>query len=152
MRRLSLAKRLRRPSFRRILVPVDFTARNEGALAIAWQMAQASRGRLSLLHVIERIEHLSPRTLQGFYRRLYEAAEKRMSRLVRSLEADGALLTTVIAFGKRAEGIVKYALDEKVDLIVMSSHRVRPGKPQRGWATISHQVAVLATCDVLLVK
>jgi nucleotide-binding universal stress UspA family protein len=145
------AKRLR-PVFRRILVPVDFTRRNEEALAVASRLAASPDSRISLLHVIERIDHLSPRSLAGFYRKLYRAAEKRMAVLVRSLDTGGAVLTAVIAFGKRAEGIVKCAVDERVDLIVMSSHRVRPGRPRRGWATISHQVAVLAPCDVLLVK
>lgn len=152
MRRAGPAKRFRRQGYKRILVPVDFNPRNQEALAIAWRMAQPSRGRVVLLHVIERIEHLAPRTLAGFYGKLYGAAEKRMGALVRGMEAGGGVLTSVIAFGKRAEGIVRYASAQRVDLIVMSSHRLGPGRPRGGWATISHQVAVRAPCDVLLVK
>jgi nucleotide-binding universal stress UspA family protein len=151
MRQPRAAKRFRWRGFKRILVPVDFTPRNQEALAVAWEMAQPSRGRVVLLHVIERIEHISPRSLAEFYRKLYRAAEEKMGALVRGLEAHGGAPTSVIAFGKRSEGIVRYASTRRVDLIVMSSHPLGPGR-SRGWATISHQVAVRAPCGVLLVK
>jgi hypothetical protein len=38
------------------------------------------------------------------------------------------------------------------DLILLRSHPVGTDAPNRGWATLSYRVAVLAPCPVLLVK
>ena len=38
------------------------------------------------------------------------------------------------------------------DLIVMRSHQVDPAEPTQGWGTISHKIAILAQCPVMLMK
>jgi len=47
---------------------------------------------------------------------------------------------------------VDAAIDSKADLIIMASHRIDPDRPGHDWSTISYGVAILAPCDVLLVK
>ena len=44
--------------FRNILVPVDFTLKNEPALDTALELARGKDARVTLLHVIETIEHV----------------------------------------------------------------------------------------------
>ena len=51
-----------------------------------------------------------------------------------------------------AEEILRFAVDEEVDLIVLASHRLDPSKPGDGWSTLSYRIGILAPCPVLLVK
>ena len=45
-----------------------------------------------------------------------------------------------------------YVMQNEVDLVVMSSHRVDLADAPRGWGTLSHQVSVLCPCAVLLIR
>jgi len=57
-----------------------------------------------------------------------------------------------ILFGKRVAEIVRYAHDNRIDLIVLSSHKVGIENNQVGWGTISYKVGILSHCPVMLVK
>ncbi len=54
--------------------------------------------------------------------------------------------------GKPARGIITFAVQSGVDLIVLSSHKVELSEAPKGWGTLSHQVSILCPCPVLLVK
>lgn len=138
--------------FRSVLVPVDFTAASQAAVSLAGSLASGPRARVHLLHVIERIEHLPERSTRAFYRGLEREALRRLAELVRALGADAVRGSQAIVFGRRAEEIVRFALDRRCDLIVMSSHRLDARSLPRGWASVSHQVAIFAQCPVLLLK
>ena len=61
--------------FRRILVPVDFTPKNERALRAARQMAELFEGEVTLVHVVESLEDELDTDLEKFYERLSLRAE-----------------------------------------------------------------------------
>jgi nucleotide-binding universal stress UspA family protein len=61
-------------------------------------------------------------------------------------------LRSQVTFGKRVAEIVRFARQNRSELIVMSSHKPDVENPAQSWDTISHRVAVLAPCSVLLVK
>lgn len=155
--------------FDNILVPVDFAPKNRGALAVARQLA--GDGRITLLHVIERIDgdlkedgragpgvHEAPHDPPGetdvdldrFYERLEERARERMETM--AAELGESRVSTRIVYGQRAHTIVECAGELGCDLIVMSSHRVQSERPAADWISISHKVAILASCPILLVK
>jgi nucleotide-binding universal stress UspA family protein len=54
--------------------------------------------------------------------------------------------------GEPAAEIVRATLRERVDLVVMGSHKVRPGGRPRGWGTTSYKVGIFCQCPILLVK
>ena len=54
--------------------------------------------------------------------------------------------------GEPAAKIVRATQRERVDLVVMGSHKVRPGGRQRGWGTTSYKVGIFCQCPILLVK
>jgi nucleotide-binding universal stress UspA family protein len=56
--------------FQNVLVPVDFTPRNQRALDAAAELAAREGGSLLLLHVIETLPHLPFSELKGFYKML----------------------------------------------------------------------------------
>lgn len=138
--------------FRRILVPVDFTPKNERALAQARELAERTGGEVTLVHVVETLEDELDADLEGFYGKLEAKAAARMEASLELL-GDGALSKrSAIVLGHRARAIADYAEAERVDVIVLSSHRVDPDRPGADWMTISYKVAILARCPVLLVK
>ena len=176
--------------FRQILVPVDLTEKNRTAVDVAaglWQAAGAG-ARLTLLHVIETIDHVPFEELEDFYAMLQRKAEAGLEELAGRLPeaggggsggggtggtgdegtgsegtgagADGsdtsgatpAEVRRRVVYGHRARAIVDFAGQQGCDLIVLSSHRVDPERRGEDWATLSHKVAILSPCPVLLVK
>jgi nucleotide-binding universal stress UspA family protein len=141
--------------FRKILVPVDFTEKNEVALKSAIEIAGRSDGEGSeiiLLHVVETIDHIDFNEMSEFYRGLETRAAARIFKLEEGLKEQGLSVRNEVLFGKRAETIVSYAEEKGVDLMILSSHKVDRDHPALGWGTISYRIAIVARCPVLLVK
>lgn len=143
--------------FRKILVPVDFTDKNEAALSSAVEIAGRANGgngesEITLLHVIETIEHIEFDEMADFYRGLETRAAARIFAMEERLRAAGVGVRNDILYGKRAETIVRYAEEHNMDLMILSSHKVDRDHPALGWGTISYRIAIVARCPVLLVK
>jgi nucleotide-binding universal stress UspA family protein len=138
--------------FQHILIPVDFSERNRAAVDFARDMAKQSAARITLIHVIETIEYLSVTEMRDFYNRLERSARQGMAELTESFSGQSISVENVILLGKRHDEIIRYAMENRVDLIVMSSHRVDPDRPAANFGSISYRVAVLAPCAVLLLK
>ena len=141
--------------FRKILVPVDFTEKNEAALASAIEIAGRGDGEeseVTLLHVIETIEHVEFDEMKDFYRGLEARAAARLFALEERFQKAGVRVRHDILYGKRAEAIVRFAEDHEMDLMILSSHKVDREHPALGWGTISYRIAIVARCPVLLVK
>jgi nucleotide-binding universal stress UspA family protein len=131
---------------------LDFTDKNLRALQIARQIAVQNGASVALLHVIETVEHLPFDDLKAFYGKLEVTARDRFGLAASMMLEKGLVVDPQIRYGKRGEEIRAFAAANEVDLIVLSSHKVEPDQPGRGWATISYEVALTATCAVLLVK
>lgn len=139
-------------AFEHILVPVDLSTRNRRALSTALQLAQANGTRVTLLHVIQRIAHLPLAEVRGFYDELRKIAHGKLTRAGRRFAARKIDVRAVVFVGTPAEEIVKYASANRVDLIVLASHKVHLSRSARGWGTTSYKVGILCRCPVLLVK
>ena len=48
--------------------------------------------------------------------------------------------------------ILRTITEQKIDLVVMSSHRLALRHPGENWGTISYKIGILSRCPVLLVK
>jgi nucleotide-binding universal stress UspA family protein len=138
--------------FKHILVPIDLSRRNERALSAALDLAQANGARVTLLHVIQRIEHVAFADVRSFYGELRKAANVRMARAARPFAARNTRVRTVAVVGTPPEKIVEHAAANRVDLIVLASHKINVSRSARGWGTTSYKVGVLCQCPVLLVK
>jgi universal stress protein A len=141
-------------TFRQILVPTDLTDRSTAALDVALKLAAAAGpgSRVTVLHVIETVPGLEFAELKPFYEKLHRRARKKLGPLVRRAGPGTAQVDVLVAYGRRAETIVKTATSRKADLIVLASHRVNPAFVGRDWGTLSYKVGLLAQCPVLLVK
>ena len=135
-----------------ILVPVDFTNKNEEAVRVAQQLAKQNHARVTLLHVIESIDFPEDDEISSFYSRLESRAANEMDKLLALFSDQDLDVSVETVINSRCQGIVLYAVDNAVDLIVMNSHPIRDRKDRHGLATISYQVSVLCPCSVMLVK
>ena len=138
--------------FKHILVPSDFTERSVKALDIAAKMAPYNLSRITLLHVIETIEDTEYEEFRGFYDKLKKRAQEEMDRMAGTYADEKLVIDNVIAYGKRAIEIVRFANEKAVDLILLSSHKIDMENIGQGWGTISYKVAILANCPVMMVK
>jgi nucleotide-binding universal stress UspA family protein len=138
--------------FSHLLVPLDFTEKDEAAVTIAIETARRDGAEVTLLHVIETIDHMDFDEMSDFYQRLEARAAAKLAVLVDRCSSAGVRGRFEIVFGKRAQAILEHAMGSATDLIVLSSHRVDRDHPALGLGTISYQVAIVARCPVLLVK
>jgi nucleotide-binding universal stress UspA family protein len=138
--------------FRHILIPTDFTEKSLRAVEIAMQMALQDMCKVTLLHVIETIEDAEGDEFTEFYERLRTHSQKRLAEIVDRFVNRDLLIQTEILYGNRAKEIVRFAHENDIDLIVLSSHRIDAGSEALGFGTISYKVGILAHCPVMMVK
>lgn len=143
------------PRFRHLLLPLDFTPKNQAALEIGFEIAVREPASVTLLHVVETIHREAEQPdeeLQAFYQRLeHQALAELDSRAQRFADA-GVRVSQRVRFGPRAARIVQFADEHAIDLIIMSSHAVDREHAAASLATVSYQVSVLCSCPIMLVK
>ncbi len=138
--------------FSHILVPVDFTEKNNAALRTAKKLAHQNQARVTLLHVIETIEYVVDEEVADFYDKLKATSKTKLQFLADLFTAENMHVQYKIVVGKRARGIVSFAMQNNVDLVVLSSHKVELSEVPKGLGTLSHHVSLLCQCPVLLVR
>jgi nucleotide-binding universal stress UspA family protein len=116
--------------FKRILVPLDLSRRNGRTTDTARALAQLHHARVTLLHVVQQIPDVAASELRAFYRRLERVSARRLEHIADRFTARGLRVAVAVCIGEPAREIVKTAASKKIDLIVMGSHKVRPG-PRR---------------------
>jgi nucleotide-binding universal stress UspA family protein len=138
--------------FKHILVPIDLSHRNERTLRIAVGLARITQSRVTLLHVIQGIAGVSTWELRNFYKTLERRSLRTLARAAKRFVDAEVAVRAIVVIGDPAREILKAATARKVVLIVMGSHRVKPGRPGRGLGTTSYKVGIACPCPILLVK
>ena len=138
--------------FKQILLPLDLSGRNGRTIDTARELAQLHHERVTLLHVVQQIPDVTASELRAFYRRLERVSARRLGHIADRFTASGLRVAVSVCIGEPAREIVKTAASKKIDLIVMGSHKVRPGPPANGWGTTSYKVGIFCQCPILLVK
>lgn len=137
--------------FERILVPVDFSEQNQ--LSIEHAARLASPGALvTLMHVIEEIEHLDDQEDKAFYDKLIQMAEEKMAALEEFARNLGLEIVSEVMIGKRAAEILTVAKERNFSIIVLHTHTANWEEPMESLGGTSHVVAVYAHCPVFLVR
>jgi len=141
--------------WRDILVPMDFSAPSEAALAYALRLAGISKAVVHVCHVIP-----VPHVLDVFYEHGLEQPEsvkhikhrvrKRIKELVRAAGADVAPRIH-FSEGEAAEGVLEKAMKLKPDLIVMGTHG-RRGARRFFLGSVAEAVVRRAPCPVLTLR
>ena len=138
--------------FRRVLVPVDLSTGGARPVRVAADLAASHGSRLTLIHVIQRIDGIPAADLRAFYAKVEATARRRLAALRRRVAGRVRAVRCEVIVGDPAADIVRFAARQRMNLIVIGSHRVEPGRRGHGLGTTSYKTAVLCGCPVLLVK
>lgn len=141
---------------RKILAPTDFSEHACSALAYARTFANRWDAELHLLNVIEPTVFpteagLTPMGMINLDSELTEAAERAMGELIKREELQGARLVTAIAHGRASSGIIDYARENGIDLIVIATHG-RTGIEHLIFGSTAERVVRESPCPVLTVR
>lgn len=118
-------------NYKRILLPLDGSARAECTLPLAKKIAQASKATLVLIHaiadsVLTKIDPLDNEDIElqdSLLRRNKRVARDYLDRIQEKLKASGLTSTSVIVNGGDARRLLNEAImAESADLLILSSH------------------------------
>lgn len=119
---------------RRILLATDFSAAADAAAAVALDYARRLTAVLHVLHVT------------------HEGTEGEMAGVLRdrARALTGVRVITAVETGPAAERIVRYARDNRIDLVVLGTHG-RTGFTRALLGSVAERVARTAPCPVMTV-
>ena len=134
----------------RILVTTDFSETSQAAFSLVRQVAEKSEAEIALLHVLDVQLVFEPTGVSAG-----ESEQQRVEDAASRLKGSAALLgkdvETTVTTGTPHVGIVQFAEDNAIDLIVMATHgrgffsRVLLG-------STTERVVRRASCPVLTVR
>lgn len=137
--------------FKHIVVPVDLGPGHEQAVDLAVSLLKPEGGHMTLVHAVDEIEGVPLHQATDIYERIEHAAREHLGGYLK--QACTTHITGLrILRGDRTSEILRLVEECNADLIVLRSHRIDPCDPAAGWAALSHKIAALAPCPVLLVK
>jgi len=141
---------------KRILFPTDFSEGSSNALQYAIDMTKRYGAKLYLIHVIYDIAKATgwyvPHTsMDEMYKDIEKGAEKELGRYgLEELRGLKGIEKSVLK-GVPHDVIVKFANDNKIDLIVMGTHG-RKGVGRLLFGSTASQVVRYSPCPVLTVR
>ncbi len=144
-------------STQHVLVPLDFSLTSLDAVNMARQLAFKTT-EITLLHVFDADRVRPPASLdiaprgdglpRNVERRLLEALKRIREKELSSVEnVKGEVVVSRFA----AKGICRYAEEQLVDLIILTTHG-RTGFPRLLMGSVAEEVVRQAPCPVLVVK
>ena len=138
---------------KKILVPLDGSKVGETAIPHAEALAHKLGSELVLLHVVEPEPSLPTDTLTAVYRARNKGVEKTAIEYVKgiekSLRTKGLIASGVVLSGYPADGIVKYSMENEIDLIAMSTHG-RSGISRWAIGSVTDKILHYGTIPVLV--
>ena len=138
-----------------VLVPIDFSATADRALAYAIALAQQLQARLTLLHVLD----LTPVTMEdmtaGMTATLLDDLETDAQHLLQAsrerVQRAGLQGESLLVQGTPTQTIVDTAGEQGVDLIIMGTHG-RTGLAHVFLGSVAEHVVRQGPCPVLVVR
>jgi len=141
----------------RILVPLDGSALAEKALPLATCLAAKFASELILLRVLDlalptpEIKYPENHWIREALQYSYREAQSYLDAQEMALQQQGFQVRTLVRDGPPPEDILAVAANEKVDLIVISSHGKGGPSPWTS-GSVADKVMQHSPCPVLLVR
>ena len=137
---------------RHILVPLDFSGASRQALDYAVPLAQKFEAKITLMHAVPpQIVYPEAGMAVVDEAELTEAAKKTMALRTVELVPPALLKEAVVRNGRPSAEIVRFAQEQDVDLIVMTTHGYT-GFAHAFLGSTAEQVIRHAPCPVLAVR
>ncbi len=141
--------------YTKILIPLDGSTLAERAIVQAEEIAKATGAELILIQVVQAPLGKTPEAGQAEEEKAFRenAAQARayLSMVATRISGAGVRCRFVVLEGAPAAGILAFAHDEDVDLIVMSTHG-RSGISKVVMGSVAEKVMLTTKRPVLLVK
>ena len=139
-------------SLKKILVPLDGSVLAEKTLASAAVLAKATGATLLLLRVQEPLVHMADQELYEQVAQLKEdTAHKYLNGVASRSEMEGITRELLTVKGAVAESIIECAVENKVDLIMMSSHG-RSGISRWIYGSVAEKLMRQAPCAMIVLQ
>ena len=159
-------------TFKNILIPHDFEIASDHALDSAIKIAKLVKdSKITILHILETI--FIPATLSAFSRPIYSLktgelttasayvkeiyhemrsnALKKLEEKQKKCEKEGISCQIKVINENPIDQIVKYAQEQKIDLIVMGTARRKGVSKIMSIGSVARNVSEHASCPVMLV-
>jgi len=158
LRRDTLIKQIRRGfAVRKVLFTTDFSPYAQQALPFAMGIARDYGAALHVLHVVPtpelamQFEPVAPVLDPGLFAGLEEAAREHLEVVITREMRKDVPIQLAVRRGAAFVEIVRYAKEEKIDLIVLATHG-RTGIPHALFGSVAEKVVRKAPCAVLSVR
>ena len=143
-------------SFKRILVPIDFSDHSKKALQNAVALAEEFHSELILTYVVEPIIYpavlgFGQITMPNMERELAERGTTGLKQLQKEYVAGKIPSRIMVRTGRPYYEIITTAKEERVDLIVIATHG-HTGVEHLIFGSTAEKVVKKAPCAVLIVK
>ncbi len=144
------------PEFKRILLPTDFSEHSLFAGKYVRMLAGLCQSEIHLLHVTENFTQFEPRVyaaeaIEGITKHFDNQSRQELTQLLAQDWATGQSISIQTRAGKPATEIIRYAEENEIDLIVMSTHG-RAGIGEAFIGSVAERVFRQATCPVLTIR
>jgi nucleotide-binding universal stress UspA family protein len=143
---------------KRILIPVDFSARSRAALRYAVELARQTGAEIVLLHVVPppsgiqtRIDAYVGLPLPRVPAHVLDDARARLETLRTSIDHEGVCIGSQVEVGDPAASIVQVATDGTHDLIVVGT-RGRAGLSDLLLGSVAKRLLSCAPCPVVTLR
>ena len=134
-----------------ILVASDFSPTSDYAADYAMVLAGELGADLHVLHVVDVPSLLYQPATHAFDQQLTSMAETEMAKRFPASRKDGVDVTVAIERGSAYSGIIDYATEHKVDMIVLGTHGKGPiSRTLLGG--VADKVVRKASCPVLTIR
>jgi nucleotide-binding universal stress UspA family protein len=135
---------------KKILFPVDFSKFSDAALPLATSLARAEHAELIVLHVQE--IPIAYAAGEWYYGPI-EPNPEDLTRMLEKIRPDDPNIVCIhrMVMGDPTKEILQIAEEEKVDMIVMSTHG-RTGLERILMGSVAEKVVRRANCPVVTVR
>lgn len=145
-------------SLKKILAPIDFSSFSIQALKGAWDLARETGAELHLLHVVAPHHTYLPLPLALDAERareiareaaMVEQAEEELTRIKKDELENSRKVSVAAVVGPPVSKIAEYITQNKIDLIVMSTHG-RTGGEHILIGSVTEKIVRQSPCAVLV--
>lgn len=142
---------------RRILAPTDFSSHAARAVRYACRLAERLDSELHLLHVLSEVVPAGPDPMLApvlppeYYRETEEQSRIALAQLIEPSWGHPRGFEAAVRWGGPVEGIVEYAADREIDLVVIATHG-RTGLSHVLLGSVAERIVREAPCPVLTIR
>ncbi len=142
---------------RKILAPSDFSEHAENAVRYACDLAERLNAELHLLHVLSEIIPTGPDPLltpvlpPEYYRESEVQSREALAKLIQPSWGTPPVVENAVRWDSPVEGIVDYAREAAIDLIVIATHG-RTGLSHVLLGSVAERIVREASCPVLTIR